>query len=148
MLKKYTIIYKKQFKKRKVYKNYNYLNYLKYHSFFYWKPRVLFIRGYSKFFYIVKIPFYVRVFRLIRKLFKNRRILFFSSIFLNKMLTKKYKNSRMGKGVGKRYKWVFSLLPYYPLFIVYNSNIRRLLWISNFLWNHWKIKIFWISTTL
>lgn len=146
MLKKYTLFFKKQFKHRWVRPSFLWESYY-YSNFWYLRtPQQYFYRGYSRFAITTKLHFYRLLFKFIKKRFRSRKILFFVTCKVNRMLSKKNKNSRMGKGVGKRFKWVFFFEPYYPLFIAYNCNISRLKWISNFLWKHMKIKIFWAPT--
>lgn len=146
MLTKYSLYFKKQFKYRWVRPAFNWSNYYWFSQWFDRLAQTYYYRGYSRYNVYLKLQFYRLAFRAIKKRFRSRKILFFVTCKMNRMLTKKQKNARMGKGVGRRYKWVFYFEPYHPLFIVYNCNVSRLLWIKRFLWSHSKVNIFWIPT--
>ena len=146
MLTKYSIFFKKQFKQRLVKKTGSWYNYYYYSQWFFWGVQPYFFRGYVKYFSYLKLHFYRLLFKFIRKKFKKRKIFFFISCNANRIFSKKQKNSRMGKGVGKRYKWVFFLSPHHPVFIVYNCSYSRLKWVKQFLWTHTKLNIFWVPT--
>jgi hypothetical protein len=104
MLKKYSTFFKKQFKYRQTRPSFNWGDYMWVSQWYVREPLKFFYRGYSRYAVYLKLQFYRFLFRNIRKRLKSRQVWFFVTCKMNRMLTKKQKNARMGKGVGRRYK--------------------------------------------
>lgn len=71
--------------------------------------------------------------KFLRKFFKRHNIQCWFRIQLNKVISSKSKNSRMGRGVGTINRTAFSINSHKPLFLIANISSRRLTLLKYFL---------------
>ncbi len=79
--------------------------------------------------------------KFLRKFFKRHNIQCWFRIQLNKIITSKSKNSRMGRGVGTLNRTAFLVNSHKPLFLISNISSKRVLLLKHFLMHRLPIKL-------
>lgn len=79
--------------------------------------------------------------KFLRKFFKRHHICCWFRIQLNKVISSKSKNSRMGRGVGTINRTAFQIFANKPLFIISNISSKRLMLLTKFLSKRLPIKL-------
>lgn len=72
------------------------------------------------------------LFRL-KRVYKKKKIKMFINLNRNHLITKKPKNSRMGKGKGKFTRFIYKITPYKPVIILPNISVNRMTSLKGYL---------------
>ena len=81
---------------------------------------------FKKFFLSIDLRFYKFLLIKCKKKFKKFKIKSYFFIKINKMISYKSKNSRMGKGKGMNYRYCFKLTHFKPIIVFKNMSKLRL----------------------
>ena len=133
MLKRYKIQYKKLQTKRfneRALIFFNFLHWFKYESFqcnffiYFFKP------------HLIKLKFVRKLKKQFRKQLKKRALAIYFFCKPNYLIHQKFKNSRMGKGKGSPYMWLYQAKTNKPFAILRGMHFKRVHAIIKFFKKH------------
>ena len=81
---------------------------------------------------LVDLDFFKKILFRLKRIYKKKKIKLFINLNRNHIISKKPKNSRMGKGKGKFSRFVYKIVPYKPVISIPSISQTRF----NSLLNH------------